>query len=103
MEKKLRLEPEAIEDLARSYEYYESQKEGLGEEFANEVKNKIIQIVNKPDSYSMFYKETRKAPIKRFPFNLLYIIREKFISVIGIWHKSRAPKKLQERSDKWNE
>ncbi len=102
MEKKLKLEPEAIEDLAQSYEYYESRKEGLGEEFVREVKAKIIKIVNKPDSYSLFYKQTRKASLKKFPFNLLYIIKEKFISVIGIWHKSRNPKKMQERSDKWD-
>lgn len=103
MEKKSKFEPEAIEDLGQSYEYYESRKEGLGEEFLNEVKAKIAKIVNKPESYSLFYKQTRKASLKKFPFNLLYIIREKYISVIAIWHKSRDPKKMQERSDKWDE
>lgn len=103
LERKLKLESEAVEDLAQSYEYYENQKEGLGEEFAKEVKNKITKIVRKPDSYSAFYKETRKAPIKKFPFNLLYIIGGTNISIIGIWHKSRDPKKMQGRIDKWTE
>ena len=66
MERKLKLESEAVEDLAQSYKYYENQKEGLGEEFAREVKNKITKIIRKPDSYSTFYKETRKAHIKNF-------------------------------------
>lgn len=99
MERKLRLESEAIDDLAESYQYYESQKEGLGEEFAVEVKDKIDQIVKKPFAYSIFYKDTRKTSLKRFPFNILYIVGDLVISVIGIWHKSRDPKNIKTRSD----
>lgn len=101
MEKKLRLESEAIEDLAESYQYYESQKEGLGEEFAIEVKEKLNQFAGKPFAYAAFYKDTRKTSLKRFPFNILYIVGDFIISVIGIWHKSRDPKNLKTRSDKW--
>jgi len=46
LEKKLRLESEAVEDLAQNYEYYESRKEGLGEEFLNDDRQKINQVVN---------------------------------------------------------
>ena len=41
MEEKFKLEKEAREDLAEAFLWYESQKENLGDEFVNNVFEKI--------------------------------------------------------------
>ncbi|MCB1176035.1 MAG: type II toxin-antitoxin system RelE/ParE family toxin [Leptospiraceae bacterium] len=100
MEEKYKLEPSAKEDIKESYQYYEEQKEGLGAEFLDEVNEKIQEIVEKPEKYSKYYKNVRKTSLKRFPFNILYTIKEKLVAIIGVWHKRREPGKLEKRIDK---
>ena len=99
MEEKYKLEPSAKKDIKESVKYYEERKEGLGGEFIDEVNLKIQEIVEKPEKYAIYYKEVRKASLKRFPFNIIYAIKDAFISIIGVWHKSRDPNQLEKRID----
>lgn len=97
---KYRLEPLAKKDIKESAKFYEERKVGLGGEFLDEVNLKIQKIVEKPEKYPIYYKEARKSPIQRFPFNIVYIIKKALVSIIGVWHNSREPNKLENRIDK---
>ena len=99
MEEKYKLEPSAKKDIKESVIYYEEKKEGLGGEFIDEVNLKIQEIAEKPEKYPIFHKEARKASLKRFPFNIIYAIKDAFISILGVWHKSRDPNQLEKRID----
>lgn len=65
MEEKYKLEPLAKKDIKESAKYYEEKKEGLGGEFLDEINIKIIEIINKPYSNPVFYKNVRQASSKR--------------------------------------
>lgn len=99
MAEKYRLEQSAKNDIKESARFYEEHKEGLGGEFIDEVNLKILELSEKPDKYSLYYKNVRKAPLKKFPFNIIYIIGEALISVIGVWHRKRNPDFLKNRID----
>ena len=99
LEKNYKLELSAKQDIKESIFYYEERKEGLGGEFFDEVNLKIKEIIEKPEKYSIYYKNTRKASLQKFPFIIVYIIEELSISILGVWHKSRGPNQLEKRID----
>ncbi len=62
---KLIIGPFAEEDLKNAKEYYELQKEGLGDELVEEVKNTIAKVVQKSFSISESEKGYEKSRCKR--------------------------------------
>lgn len=93
----LKINPFAELDLEDSFEYYENQKEGLGEEFLSEVKTTLKRITENPDQFPKSSKDVRKALIDRFPFIIFFYVKEAIINVFAIFHCSRNPKKLGKR------
>lgn len=89
---KLIIQPEAIEDIQESFNWYEKQKLGLGSEFREEVEKGLIQLMTNPLYYTSISKNLRRCRIKRFPFLIIYGIDKKRVVVIGVRHMSRKPK-----------
>lgn len=85
------VEPSAQLDLKAAFEWYEDQKKGLGNEFLNssEIEFKILE--ENPEIYQVIFEGIRRAPIKRFPFGLFYVIRNLNIHVIAVYHARRDP------------
>ena len=99
MAEKYKLEPLAKQDVKESASYYEKKELGLGGKFLDQVNIKIQEITEKPKKYSVYYSNARKAPVKIFPFTIVYIIKEAIISIIGVWHNQRDPAKMLDRID----
>jgi plasmid stabilization system protein ParE len=100
---KYKLEPEAKEDLKDAVLWYENQQTGVGEEFFQNVYERIEFIAEKPESYSTFYKEFRKTPVKKFPYYIFYIVKKAFVSIVAILHTKRSSETIQKRIDKLEE
>ena len=83
--------PFAELDLQVAYDWYELQKEVLGEEFIEEVEKTIHRISQTPLQYSKVKKLVRMAAVKRFPYGIYFFIKEDIINVIAIFHFSRDP------------
>ncbi|MEM7184939.1 MAG: type II toxin-antitoxin system RelE/ParE family toxin [Spirochaetota bacterium] len=94
MAENYKFKKEAREDLKNSIRFYESQEFGLGERFAKNVKHKLLDVCKKPNKYSTFYNDFRKAPIHKFPYNSIYRIQDKLVHIFAVWHTSRSQKKL---------
>ena len=62
--------PEADDDIAGSYDWYESQEPGLGEDFLRSVEACIRGIQRHPAMYPAAIAEFRCALIRRFPFEI---------------------------------
>ncbi|MCP5048484.1 MAG: type II toxin-antitoxin system RelE/ParE family toxin [bacterium] len=82
---------EAEDELIEVINYYNEQKERLGFEFAKEVKNTIQRIIQHPEVCTELSQRTRRCRTKRFPYGVVYQIRDDTILIIAIMHLRREP------------
>ena len=59
----LAIEPEAEDDLAEAYRWYENQRPGLGDEFIACVDAALDRICEAPELHAAVYKNVRQALI----------------------------------------
>ena len=86
---------EAQKEFEEAAILYEEQKAGLGKLFIDSVENRLGFIVNNPEKYAKRKANFREAPLKIYPYNIVYIYykRKKQIVVVAIFHTSRKPQK----------
>jgi hypothetical protein len=94
---KLRMLSVAREEFLEAVRYYNGQREGLGFEFAGEVKNTLLRISGFPEAWPLLSERSRRCLVKRFPYAILYRFDKQYILVVAIMHMSRDPKRWQDR------
>jgi len=95
---KIVITPEAKVDLKESSNWYNNKRKGLGLEIVKQIKEKVSQIQELPNSCNIKYKEIHTAVIKQFPFMVHYWVDESIstIYIIAALHTSRNPNWLNE-------
>ena len=89
---------EADVDILESYVWCEGQKPGLGGSFLEEIEEYFELLRKNPDSFQVKHKKTsRLAPLKRFPFVIVYRTEGPDVVAFAIYHTSRDPKKWKKR------
>lgn len=91
------IQPEAEADIDDAYQWYESQRKGLGESFLLCIEESLSRVSRTPLIYSIVYKKIRRVLIHRFPFGIFYIEGEKSITVLAVLHARRNPQTWKER------
>lgn len=91
--------PEAEEDLAEARQWYETRREGLGDEFLEQVDVAFDRIQRMPLVPAVKYKDTRRVLLKRFPYAVFYHVDDDQITIIAVYHTSRDPRGWQSRAD----
>ena len=92
------IRPEAESDIEDAYNWYESQRKGLGEDFLLCIEEALSRASRNPAIYSVVYKEVRRVLIRRFPFGVFFIDGETKISVLAVLHARRNPKTWKSRT-----
>lgn len=100
---KIRILSCAEQELADAVDYYNEQCAGLGYEFAAEVKNTFSRIASFPNAWPHFSRRTRRCITDRFPYGVLYQVRQDVILIAAIMHLKRDPKSWEERVDQTEE
>lgn len=90
------LEP-AQAEMQEAISYYESERNGLGAEFAEEAKKAIERIVQYPEAWSLLSQRTRRCLTNKFPYGLIYQIRGEDILIIAVMNLYRDPKTWRSR------
>ncbi len=90
----------AEDELTDAVSYYNMQSEGLGFEFAAEVKRTIERIVQYPEAWSKLSKRTRRCRTNRFPYGVIYQIRTRALLIVAVMHLSRDPQTWKSRLKK---
>jgi hypothetical protein len=78
-------------ELKSAIDYYNEQSEGLGFELAYEVRKTIERIIQFLDAWPKLSKRTRRCRCKRFPYGVIYQIRENLILIIAVMHLHKKP------------
>jgi len=93
------IRPEAEDDLKEAFSWYEEKRIGLGYDYLLQVDAGLSFIARNPNIHPIEYKGTRKHIIKRFPYKIIYIIKEEQIIVIAVIHGKRSPALIKKRSN----
>lgn len=80
-------------ELSEAVSYYESKARGLGIRFYTEFENALYAVSLNAEGYAKKYKKYRNIRLKKFPFILIFEVREKTVLVIKLIHTSKHPGK----------
>ena len=94
----VRLREEADLDIADTASWYERQREGLGQEFLDELLHSFDLIRENPLSFPVVHRNTHRAVMSKFPFAVFYRILENDLVVLSVMHGSRHPGKWKSRT-----
>ena len=74
-------------------EWYEDQREGLGIDFFDKIQEGLEQIRLHPKNFGFWLtsKRIRRFKLKRFPYDILFEIKEDRIKVLCVRHEKRHP------------
>ncbi|HIJ75219.1 MAG TPA: type II toxin-antitoxin system RelE/ParE family toxin [Deltaproteobacteria bacterium] len=93
------LEP-AQAEFTDAVNYYNAQNEGLGFEFSDEIQAAIVRIIEYPEAWSLISKRTRRCRTKRFPYGIIYQVRDNNLLIIAVIHLHREPQSWKKRIPK---
>jgi toxin ParE1/3/4 len=91
--KPLQFSKPASEEFAAAVQWYETRRSGLGGEFFDAVVRAIELILAHSEIGTLRSGSlpTRQFRVTRFPYNVVYRIRENDIYVVAVAHTSRRP------------
>ena len=78
--------------------YYESENSGLGTSFLDEVERYIDAITKHPDSGTKLRWPVLRRILRRFPYGILYSVKNDDIRILAIMHLKRRPNYWVDRS-----
>jgi plasmid stabilization system protein ParE len=90
------LEP-AENEFKEAIKYYNEQSEGLGYEFALEIRKTIERIIHYPEAWTPLSKRTRRCRCNNFPYGVIYYIKDDVIIIVAVMHFKRKPTYWKDR------
>jgi plasmid stabilization system protein ParE len=95
--KTLRFHREAEQELVEARDWYEARSEVTRQAFALEVAHAIDRILEAPLAYSLGRRGERRFVLDRFPYTIIYRLREAEVFIVAVAHQSRRPGYWQRR------
>lgn len=91
----LLIEENAVLEIEEIYYWYENKSPGLGERFKEDL-DKRMEIVNThPLTFSYITFSHRRAPLKKFPYFIIYRLFEKKVIILSVIYGGRNLEELQ--------
>lgn len=97
MNRELILRPEAEDDLAGARDWYDSQREGLGDEFLDAVAATFILLETSPELFPRVHRDLRGVRVTRFPYLVIYLVEPARITIYAVYHTSRDSRGWERR------
>lgn len=95
----VRLEPEAETDVNEAFQFYESQRTGLGGQFLADLDRRLEAVAASPLVPPVWRGTVRRAKLKLFPHYVYYRFDANADRVVveTVFHPSRDPAELSRR------
>lgn len=81
----------AQKELDDAVDYYNYESPGLGDVFLTEVLKTLERIAEFPEAWHPCSKRTRRAQTRRFPYGVIYQVRELEILIVAVANLHREP------------
>ena len=98
MPRELIIRPEAEAELGEAFEWYESRVQGLGSEFLLAIDATLSGILRNPLQHPLVHKTVRRALLRRFPYEIFFVLGNHHIVILSVFHAKRNPKRWTDRS-----
>ena len=89
--------PEIYGDIKTAYDWYESQRVGLGEDFLLTLEASYANIARTPEQYQDIYKSVRRKLVRRFPYGIFFVVKGNSVVVLAVLHTKREQKSWKKR------
>jgi plasmid stabilization system protein ParE len=89
--------PEAEAELAEAVEWYETRGKGLGAAFIRSLEAAISAIERQPFAYPVVSGSARRAPMRRFPYSVIFVASDDEILIVACFHGRRNPQRWKDR------
>ena len=94
---RIKISPFAEHDLDMTAEWYNFQRDNLGNEFAVETSEMFERIKANPLQFSENYGKMRKAVMNRFPYSVFFVVKDENVYILGVFSASRNPNIMKNR------
>ena len=88
----------AISDIEDAFNWYETQRPGLGNEFRSALRTTFDHISANAELFQVVHRNTRRALLRRFPYGVFYRAFPEVIVVVAVMHGRRSPARWQSRT-----
>lgn len=88
---------EAEADIAEAAIWYERRAVGLGAEFVRSIDACLSLISRQPEIFPVVYRQARMGLPRKFPYLVIYRVFPDFISIVGVMHGNRHPRRWKSR------
>lgn len=76
-------------DLREARDWYETRRQGLGNEFLLAVADALLALEENPERYPIYYRDFRRVLTDRFPYKIFYRIEGQSVIVYRVLHGAR--------------
>lgn len=88
---------DARRELVEARDYYDEQRYGYGERFAEAVEAEFALLLRFPEIGRRLRKNVRRRNISRWPYGIVYMLNAHEIVIIAIAHHRRRPEYWRSR------
>lgn len=94
--------PLARWDLFDAADWYDGQLAGLGQEFSDEVRARVLALAGQPRLFGRVQppvrgREVREAPVHRFPYLVIYEVTAIEVVIVAVVHARRSQRVWRRR------
>jgi toxin ParE1/3/4 len=78
-------------ELDDAISWYESRREGLGQNFSVAIEQQLERIASSPNQFGSVRGTVRRAVLPRFPYSIYFVVEDLRIVVLAIFHAKAFP------------
>ena len=83
----------AVLEVQQAHDWYERQRAGLGEAFLGEFEGVLAILEEHPLRFPIVHATVRRVLTRRFPYSILFRIRDEQVVVLSVVHQARDPRR----------
>jgi toxin ParE1/3/4 len=91
MNRSISFHQEAEVEFNEAADFYDLESPGLGMAFIDEVQRVIETISQFPEASPLIRERVRRKILIKFPYALIYSLRETEIRILAVAHEKRRP------------
>ena len=87
----------AEQEFDEAVAYFDTQRAGLGHEFATEIDAAIRRILEHPNAWQRVAPGLRRYQLRRFEYGIVYRVRGSVVTIYAVMHFKRKPNYWRKR------